>query len=274
MFQQSNGQKQAHTHLLAEEDLAYSVLADLKRVSKEYATAVTESNCPEIRQMFTSLLNSTIRLQGELYSVMSQNNMYDTPTAALRQEVDKQLQKQQQTQQKGAQLLQQIGLQSQAQFQQQQAQPQFQQQQARQQFQQPQQAQPINAQEQHFQQTQTPVAASAFNQNGQQRQQFQQAQYPIHANAFQGNEQHATAHYQPVHQANAFQQQSGISQQQYQQARQNQQSQQFQSTAQNQAFKTNVQSSAQQARANAGSSFIPLQPLHQTPGGNQSNYFS
>ncbi|MFC4099550.1 spore coat protein [Paenibacillus xanthanilyticus] len=273
MFQQSNGQNQSHTHLLAEEDLAYTVLADLKRVSGEYATAVTESNSPDIRQVFTSLLNSTLRLQGELYRAMQQNNLYDTPTSALRQEVDKQLQKQQQSQQKAAQLLQKVGLQpqSQGQFQPQQAAN------SRQQFQQPQQAQPVNAQAQQFQQTQMPVAAGAFAQQETQRQQFQPNQFPIGASAFQVSEQQSASQYQPVHQSITYGQQShnpqsGMSQQQYQQARQNQHSQQFQPSLQNQAFRSSAPSSAQQSRA--GSGFAPLQPIHQTPGGNQPNYFS
>ena len=88
--------------MLTEEDLAGTVLADLKRVVREYATAATESNCPTIRQMFTDLLNKTLTMQGQLYTVMSQVNMYQAPSVAPKKELDKQLRsyssQQQQTQ--------------------------------------------------------------------------------------------------------------------------------------------------------------------------------
>lgn len=108
MYQQQ-GQAQ-HQSLLADEDLAYSVLTDLKRVVSEYTTAATESSCPEIRQMFTHLLNSTLQMQGQLFKIMESNNMYQTSSPALRQELDKQIRQNQQTEQKTAQLLQQFGL--------------------------------------------------------------------------------------------------------------------------------------------------------------------
>ncbi|MCR8657931.1 spore coat protein [Paenibacillus endoradicis] len=88
--------------MLTEEDLAGTVLADLKRVVREYATAATESNCPTVRQMFTDLLNKTLTMQGQLYTVMSQVNMYQAPSVAPKKELDKQLRsyssQQQQTQ--------------------------------------------------------------------------------------------------------------------------------------------------------------------------------
>ncbi|MCG7409856.1 spore coat protein [Paenibacillus sp. ACRRX] len=92
---------------MAEEDLLYTILADLKRTVGEYTTATTESNCPAVRQMFTDLTNSTLKLQGELYNLMSQLNMYSTSSPALRQEVQKQLQQSQQSQQKLQQFIQQ-----------------------------------------------------------------------------------------------------------------------------------------------------------------------
>lgn len=100
MFQQQNNQ-------LPDEDLAYTVLSDLKRVVREYATAATESTCPEVRQMFTQLLNSTLKMQGSLFQAMQSQNMYSTASPALRQEIDKQTKEYQQTQQKTSQFLQQ-----------------------------------------------------------------------------------------------------------------------------------------------------------------------
>lgn len=75
---------------LTEDDLAGTVLCDLKRTVREYATAATESNCPMIRQMFTDLLNNTLTMQGQLYTIMSQINMYQAPAVAPKKELDKQ----------------------------------------------------------------------------------------------------------------------------------------------------------------------------------------
>lgn len=92
--------------MLSDEDLANTVLADLKRVVREYATAATESTCPDIRDLFTKLTDSTLALQGKLFNVLKQNNMYSTASPALRQEIDKQLKEYMQTKQKTAQFLQ------------------------------------------------------------------------------------------------------------------------------------------------------------------------
>lgn len=102
MFQQQNNQQ-----ALPDEDLANTVLCDLKRVVREYATAATESTCPEIRQMFTQLTDSTLKMQGSMFQAMQSQNMYSTASPALRQEIDKQTKEYQQTQQKTSQFLQQ-----------------------------------------------------------------------------------------------------------------------------------------------------------------------
>ncbi|WP_236346687.1 spore coat protein [Paenibacillus plantiphilus] len=102
--------------LMPEKDLAYTVLADLKRVVREYATAATESSCPQTRQMFTNLLNNTLRMQGDLFNAMQQQNMYSVASPALRQEVDKQIKEHQQVIQQAEQHLQQLGLKQQASF--------------------------------------------------------------------------------------------------------------------------------------------------------------
>ncbi|MFC6652388.1 spore coat protein [Paenibacillus rhizoplanae] len=88
------------TPFMADEDLLYTILADLKRTVREYTTAATESNCPAVRRVFNDLTMDTLRIQGELYMQMSQMNMYAPPGKALRQDVDKQIQSAQQTQQK------------------------------------------------------------------------------------------------------------------------------------------------------------------------------
>lgn len=92
---------------MPEEDMLYTILADLKRTSREYTTAVTEASCPVVRQMFTDLTNSTLKLQGDLYYLMDQLNMYSASTPVLKQEINKQLQQNQQNMQKTQQFLQQ-----------------------------------------------------------------------------------------------------------------------------------------------------------------------
>jgi spore coat protein CotF len=89
------------------EDLLYTILADMKRTVREYTTATTESNCPSVRQLFTDLTSDTLRLQGDLYRLMSQNNMYSTTTKALRTDLDKQIQEARKTQQECQQFIQQ-----------------------------------------------------------------------------------------------------------------------------------------------------------------------
>ncbi|TVX98321.1 spore coat protein [Cohnella terricola] len=93
--------------VLPEADMAYTVLSDLKRVTREYATAATESVCPEIRKMFTELMDDTLKLQGELYMAMQQNNMYNASSPVIKPELDKHLKQYQQIQQQTAQFVQQ-----------------------------------------------------------------------------------------------------------------------------------------------------------------------
>ncbi|MCF2942937.1 spore coat protein [Paenibacillus tarimensis] len=78
--------------LMSDEDMAGTILADLKRVSREYATAVTEAACPDIRRGFNDLLASTLQLQGKLYELMRDQHMYSTPSPAVRHEIANKLQ--------------------------------------------------------------------------------------------------------------------------------------------------------------------------------------
>lgn len=95
------------TPFMADEDLLNTILADLKRTVREYTTAATESNCQAVRRAFNDLTMDTLRIQGDLYMQMSQMNMYTPPGKALRQDLDKQIQSAQQTQQKLQQFVQQ-----------------------------------------------------------------------------------------------------------------------------------------------------------------------
>lgn len=105
--QQQWQQAQQSGTFMQDQDLLYTILCDLKRVCREYTTAATESNCPNVRKMFTDLLNSTLQSQGRIYQLMSQLNMYNTSSPALRQEIDKQFQQYTQSGQKTNQFVQQ-----------------------------------------------------------------------------------------------------------------------------------------------------------------------
>jgi spore coat protein CotF len=98
---------QSNSVSLPEQDLLNTILCDLKRTVSEYTTATTESACPTVRQMFTHLTNDTLRLQGEVFQLMQQQNQYAVPSKALREELDKQIQQSQKTQQQSRQFVQQ-----------------------------------------------------------------------------------------------------------------------------------------------------------------------
>ncbi|RXI96738.1 spore coat protein [Anaerobacillus alkaliphilus] len=95
-----------HMPILQDPDIVYSYLADLKRTAREYTTAVTESNCPEVRQQFEQLLQSCLQMQGQVYQLMSQQGWYNTSSSVQSQEIMKQITTYQQTQQKTQQLVQ------------------------------------------------------------------------------------------------------------------------------------------------------------------------
>lgn len=107
MQQQQQQQQQQSGSFMPEQDLLYTILCELKRSVREYTTATTESNCPSIRQMFTELTTSTLTMQGRLYQLMKQLNMYNTASPALRQEIDKQMKQYSQSGQKTSQFVQQ-----------------------------------------------------------------------------------------------------------------------------------------------------------------------
>jgi spore coat protein F len=94
-------------HLMQDKDLLNSILTFEKHMTNEYAIAVTESNCQVVRQMFTSLLDDTLQTQNDVFRTMSQQGWYQSPSKALKQDVDKQAQTFRQTQQQLSQLVQQ-----------------------------------------------------------------------------------------------------------------------------------------------------------------------
>lgn len=98
---------QNNMSFMPEQDLLHTILVDMKRTVGEYTTATTESNCQSVRQLFTDLTNDTLRLQGDLYRLMSQNNMYSASSKALRIDLDKQIQEARKTQQECQQFIQQ-----------------------------------------------------------------------------------------------------------------------------------------------------------------------
>jgi spore coat protein CotF len=77
--------------VLKDEDLLYIILADLKRVGREYTTATTESNCETVRSVFQDLTLDTLKLQGELYQFMAQYGMYDASSPTVHPEIQSQI---------------------------------------------------------------------------------------------------------------------------------------------------------------------------------------
>ncbi len=90
---------------LPEKDLVFQILVETKRAAGEYTTAVTEANCQSVRQMFTSLLNDTLQIQGEIYQLMSQQGWYPIPAPVMRHEIANQIQRHQQEQQQTQQFV-------------------------------------------------------------------------------------------------------------------------------------------------------------------------
>jgi spore coat protein CotF len=92
--QQSPQSMQAH---LQEQDVAHLILSELKRMAREYTTAVLEANNMQTRQTFQFLLQKTIHDQGILYEVMQQTVGYGEIPTASQQDIQKELQKQSQS---------------------------------------------------------------------------------------------------------------------------------------------------------------------------------
>lgn len=91
---------------LPEEDLLNTILNELKRSVKEYTTATTESACPAVRNMFSNLTADTLKMQGDMYQLIEQQNQYAAPVPhAMKNELDKQLQEVQKTSQQTRQLI-------------------------------------------------------------------------------------------------------------------------------------------------------------------------
>ncbi|WP_327204766.1 spore coat protein [Paenibacillus sp. DMB20] len=86
---------------LPEEDMLNTILNELKRTVREYTTATTESSCPDVRSMFTTLTSETLKMQGEMYQLIEQNKQYPSAVPhAMKSDVQKQLQEIQKNNQK------------------------------------------------------------------------------------------------------------------------------------------------------------------------------
>ncbi|MEK3733906.1 MULTISPECIES: spore coat protein [Paenibacillus] len=97
---------QNEASFLPQEELLNFILGELKRTVREYTTATTEASCPTVRQMFTNLTMDTLKLQGEMYHLIQQQNQYSASIPhALKMDVDKQHQQAQQTVQKTRDLI-------------------------------------------------------------------------------------------------------------------------------------------------------------------------
>ncbi len=78
---------------LREQDVFTVILNLLKNTAREYATAVTEASCPNVRQTMQNLLNETLSEQADCYQVMNRQGWYPPAPQANRQDVQQSVQK-------------------------------------------------------------------------------------------------------------------------------------------------------------------------------------
>lgn len=101
-------QTMQHMHLgLNDQDMANTVLNELKRIASEYATACTEAAAPHIRRTFEQLLHQTLADQGQLFHMMSRLNMYGQPVQAQHSDIQREIEQCRQTDEQLQQLVQQ-----------------------------------------------------------------------------------------------------------------------------------------------------------------------
>lgn len=95
---------------LTEQDLFHTILVLLKHNVREYATAVTEANCPVVRQTMQRMMHETLAEQADCYQVMARQGWYPPAPSANRQDVQKSVQQHRQGANQTAQSLQMTGI--------------------------------------------------------------------------------------------------------------------------------------------------------------------
>lgn len=94
-----------HHSVVPEGDLLKILLSEVKRVSGEYTTAVTEANCSVVRQMFSELLNDSLTEQQQLYQILNNEGQYQTGSQATQTDIQKEIQQSQQRRQQTMQIM-------------------------------------------------------------------------------------------------------------------------------------------------------------------------
>lgn len=94
-----------------EKDWMQQILVMLKHQSSEYAIAVTEANCAQVRQTMQRMLNETLAEQADCYQIMSRQGWYPAAPVANRQELHKSIQTHRQDAQTTMHAIQAAGLQ-------------------------------------------------------------------------------------------------------------------------------------------------------------------
>ncbi len=77
---------------MREQEMLKVILDLLKQGAREYTTAVTEANCPNVRQTMQRLLHETLAEQADCYQIMSRQGWYPAADTANRQDVHKAVQ--------------------------------------------------------------------------------------------------------------------------------------------------------------------------------------
>lgn len=98
-YQQTNQQTHFQTNAtfrFQDADLANFVLGELKRTAEEYTSAILEAQNPQLRHSLQTILIKTLNDQARLFDSMRSLNLYEAPTPAQPQEVQKAIQTKQQ----------------------------------------------------------------------------------------------------------------------------------------------------------------------------------
>lgn len=78
---------------MREQDAFTVILNLLKNTAREYATAVTEASCPNVRQTMQNMLNETLSEQADCYQVMNRQGWYPPAPQASRHDIQQAVQK-------------------------------------------------------------------------------------------------------------------------------------------------------------------------------------
>lgn len=66
---------------MTEQELLNDLLIQEKEIAKNYTTFITETSCPNMRQVLTDNLNCSLQKQYEVFNIMNNKGWYQTKDA-------------------------------------------------------------------------------------------------------------------------------------------------------------------------------------------------